>query len=267
MLFSYMITWAKKHDAIVLNPSFLEYKNYFRNFKDNTIGVIPDGFLQLIKLPESLAIHINESFKRISYRKIKTKNINSFDLSSEKIDYEGKVFEKILSSTKIIFFDGFLFGKRNFNFVREQREYLKNLFEFTVNIQNRSNEILDSIEKPYIVGICMRQGDYKDYLDGKFYLEDNEYKVLLDRIKKHFDDDIGIFVACEEKKKKSLDSGSYFNYGDPAVNIYTLSKCDYLIGPASTFMTWAGFLNNVPACYIDRTNYKSKELVFSEVSF
>ena len=100
-----------------------------------------------------------------------------------------------------------------------------------------------------------------------FFLEDHEYKMLLDRLKIHFGNDFGIFVACEEKKVKTLDCSAYFNYGDPAVNLCTLSKCNYLIGPASTFMTWAAFLNNVPTCYIDRTNYKSKDLVFEEVSF
>jgi hypothetical protein len=113
----------------------------------------------------------------------------------------------------------------------------------------------------------MRQGDYKNHFGGKLFLEDHEYKILLDRLKIHFGNDFGIFVACEEKKDKTLDSSVYFNYGDPAVNLCTLSNCDYLIGPASTFMTWAAFLNNVPTCYIDRTNYKSKDFAFDEVSF
>ena len=76
---------------------------------------------------------------------------------------------------------------------------------------------------------------------------------------------LALTISCT--KDEILDESAYFNYGEPAVNLCTLSKCNYLIGPASTFMTWAAFLNNVPTCYIDRTNYKSKDLVFEEVSF
>jgi hypothetical protein len=113
----------------------------------------------------------------------------------------------------------------------------------------------------------MRQGDFKDHYGGKLYLEDHDYKVFIHRLKKLFGNNFEIFVACEEIKDKQIDESSYFNYGGPAVNLYTLSKCNYLIGLASTFMTWAAFLNNIPTCYIDRTNFNSKDLVFKEFSF
>ena len=267
MLYSYIISWSEKFNGIVLNPSFIEYEEYFKNFKNNFFGLFPCKVSSKKKIPKFFSYIVIDSFKRISHRKIIIPRINCFDLESENEDYENKSFQTLLRCNNIIFFRGFLFGKRNFRAISDHRNSLKNLFEFSDNVVNRSNEILCSIDKSYIIGVCMRQGDYKHHFGGKLFLEDHEYKILLDRLKIHFGIDFGIFVACEEQKDKTLDSSVYFNYGDPAVNLCTLSNCDYLIGPASTFMTWAAFLNNVPTCYIDRTNYKSKDFAFDEVSF
>ena len=267
MLFSYIIAWANLHNAIVLNPSFLEYKEYFKNFNANGIGLKPSQFNKLIKLPKFLTNLLNESFKRISYRDIRCKKINCFDLETESLDYEGRKFRKLLSYSRMIFFHGFLFGKRNFGLVSSQRKELKCLFEFSNLVLKQSNTILSLIGKQKIVGVCMRQGDYKNHFGGILYLHDHEYKVLIDRVINRLGNDYGIFVACEEKKDKTIHHGAYFNYGDPAVNLCALSKCDYLIGPASTFMTWASFINNVPTCYINRDDFKTKELLFLETTF
>ena len=267
MLYSYIISWSKKFNAIVLNPSFIEYEPYFKNFKSNVFGLTPSKTTPQNKVFKFFSNIVRESFERISYRNIKLHKIVSFDLESENDDYEKESFQELLHHNKVFFFRGFLFGKRNFKLVSNQRIFLKKLFEFSDNVVSQSQEILNSIDKTKIVGVCMRQGDYKDHFNGKLFLEDHEYKVLIDRLKTHFGNEFGIFVACEEKKDEILDEYAHFNHGEPAVNICTLSKCDYLIGPSSTFMTWAAFLNNVPTCYIDRTNYKSKDLLFAEVNF
>ena len=66
MLFTYMIAWAKQHDAIVLNPSFVEYSSYFKNFDRRVLGIMPNDLLKLIKIPECLLDFLNESFKRMA---------------------------------------------------------------------------------------------------------------------------------------------------------------------------------------------------------
>ena len=267
MLFSYIIAWANQHNAIVLNPSFLEYKKYFRNFNAHVIGIKPSKFYRLIILPKILINIFNESFKRISYRKIKIRKIRCFDLEFENQNYESENFKNILHSNRVVFFYGFLFGKRNFDLVNGQRKDLKALFQFSDDITKQSIEILNLVGKPKIVGVCMRQGDYKNHFGGKLYLRDHEYKILIDRIISLLGNDYGVFVACEEMKNNSVHEEAYFNYEDPAVNLCTLSNCDYLVGPASTFMTWAAFLNNIPTCYIDRENFKTKQLLFQETTF
>ena len=267
MLYSYIITWSKKFDGIVLNPSFMEYKDYFKCFQNNLLGFIKGNAYYSLKIPDFLSKIINDSFKRISYRKLIIPGVIACDLEFENEDYENVSFQRLLSRNKVFFFRGFLFGKRNFKSIHNNRLFLKKIFEFSDNVINQSNQILNSIDKSKVVGVCMRQGDYKNHFNGKLYLEDHEYKFLIDRLKKYFGDDLGIFVACEEKKEEILDEYAYFNYGEPAVNLCTLSKCNYLIGPSSTFMTWAAFLNNVPTCYIDRNNFNTKKLEFSEVSF
>ena len=121
MLYSYVIAWAKKFEGIVLNPSFIEYKNYFKNFESNIFGFIPYKVPTKNKVPKFLTKLINDSFKRISYRKIKIPRVISFDLESENENYEKNSFQSLLSSNKVIFLSGFLFGKRNFKLVSNQK--------------------------------------------------------------------------------------------------------------------------------------------------
>ncbi|MEA5612883.1 hypothetical protein VB671_09130 [Nodularia spumigena UHCC 0040] len=36
----------------------------------------------------------------------------------------------------------------------------------------------------------------------------------------------------------------YFSDDSPVIDLYTLSKCDYIVGPVSTFSEWAAFYGN-----------------------
>ena len=38
----------------------------------------------------------------------------------------------------------------------------------------------------------------------------------------------------------------YFRQGHPVENLHALSRCDYLIGSPSTFLTWPSFIGKVP---------------------
>ena len=103
MLYSYIISWSKKFNGIVLNPSFIEYEEYFKNFKSNVFGLIPCKAPTKNKIPKFFSKMINESFNRISYRKIKIPRIISFDLESENEDYEKNHFKLYYVVAKLFF--------------------------------------------------------------------------------------------------------------------------------------------------------------------
>jgi hypothetical protein len=47
-----------------------------------------------------------------------------------------------------------------------------------------------------------------------------------------------------------------FGTGDLIEDIYAFARCDYLIGPPSTFTMWASFYGNVPLNFILRNDQR-----------
>lgn len=266
MLYSYIISWANKYNCITMNPSFIEYSNYFSFFRNNSIGLVPkkyNFFSDILKLFSNI---FQNSLKRITLRSIRLPFLYKIDLEKEYTNTREINFHKILHRNRIILFHGFLFGDRNFKLLENQRKYLNQIFSFSKEIQKQCLGVIRTINKKKVIGVCMRQGDYKDHFNGKFYLTDDAYKHLISNLQIQYPD-YGFFIACEESKSDFHISNGYISFQNPALNLCILSSCDLLIGPPSTFMTWAAFNRDSPVCYIDKTNWKQKNYTFAPVKF
>ena len=69
MLYSYIISWSEKFNGIVLNPSFIEYEEYFKNFKNNFFGLFPCKVSPKKKIPKLLTIEYFAIFPITGYPK------------------------------------------------------------------------------------------------------------------------------------------------------------------------------------------------------
>ena len=266
MLYSYLIAWASKYNCILMNPSFAEYSNYFSYFKNNPIGLVPKKLNFLSHILKLFSNRFKNSLERITLRSNHFPFLFKIDLINDYINAKEINFFKILQSNKIILFHGFLFGDRDFKLLENQRRNISQIFSFSKEIQKQCIEVLRLITQKEVIGICMRQGDYKDHFNGKLYLTDEEYRGLISRLQIQYPDH-GLFIACEEKKDDFQMSMAVISFQNPALNLCILSSCDLLIGPPSTFMTWAAFYHNTAVCYIDKTNWKQEHYTFAPVTF
>lgn len=96
------------------------------------------------------------------------------------------------------------------------------------------------------VGIHMRRAsDYRSWINGDFFFEVEYYvsviKILHEELKdrKHY-----FFVCSDVKMEESLfdDLPVCYVSASPEDDFKALSECDYVVGPPSTFGTWAAFL-------------------------
>ena len=266
MLFSYVIAWAKKYDCIVMNPSFSEYSSNFTYFKNNPLGLIPFKYNLFSFILKFINRFYQNSLERISLRSKNLPFLHKVDLENDYINTKEINFPKLLSSNRIILFYGFLLGERDFKFVDNQRAYLSQFFSFSQQIQKKCSEVFRKINQKKVIGICMRQGDYKDHFDGKFYLTDVEYMHLISNLQIQYPD-YGFFIACEESKSDFHISNGHISFQNPALNLCVLSHCDLLIGPPSTFMTWAAFYKDTAVCYIDKFSWDQQHYTFRPVTF
>lgn len=106
-----------------------------------------------------------------------------------------------------------------------------------------------------LVGIHIRQGDYERWKGGLFYLTTQEYVKLMWAFVEQFPGKkIGFLICSNEEQDERLFAGLTYatGPGHPVSDLYSLSRCDYIIGPLSTFSQWASFYGKVPLYHVER---------------
>ena len=106
-----------------------------------------------------------------------------------------------------------------------------------------------------VIGIHIRHGDYRTFNNGKYFYTLNEYHVIMQKIAALFPKNkIAFLIASNENLDLSTFANlNYFVIRNSSTvkDLYGLSKCDYIIGPPSTFSGWASLYGNVPIHFIE----------------
>ena len=142
-------------------------------------------------------------------------------------------------------------------------KYYQNLFDPKVDKEKLKQKYLQTENSEKIISVHIRRGDYKDYMDGKFFFEDDIY---IKKIKE-------LLVIIPQKKYKilictndeNLDLERYrTEFGHviqseegPLEDQYLISQTDYLLGAPSTFSQWASVMGEVPYYHI----YEPAEII------
>lgn len=104
-----------------------------------------------------------------------------------------------------------------------------------------------------IIGVHFRRGDYKEFMGGRFYYEDDTYEALMTQLEDLFKGEVKFFICTNGTiGKQVFDNHDAFHVNSPTVahDLYALMQCDYIMGPPSTFSGWASLVGNVPLKYI-----------------
>ncbi|MFV0330627.1 MAG: alpha-1,2-fucosyltransferase [Dysgonomonas sp.] len=107
-----------------------------------------------------------------------------------------------------------------------------------------------------IIGFHIRKGDYETHHGGDYYYEDETIIYYMRQlVVVNFGKKVKFFISSNEE----IDSCKYieFEYFTSAIispidDLYSLSLCDYIIGPPSTFSKWASYYGKVPIKVISK---------------
>ena len=135
---------------------------------------------------------------------------------------------------------------------------IRDLFVPNMDVTERIDVLFENLRRDSnskIVGVHIRRGDYRTFCEGRFYYSDTEIDVFMSQICDIFGNETRFFISSNEaisdlfcKKYHIVDCCN----SKPVEDMYCLSKCDYIIGPYSSFSSWASFYNNVPYCRMKR---------------
>lgn len=103
-----------------------------------------------------------------------------------------------------------------------------------------------------VIGMHVRRGDYKYWNNGKYYYTNNYYAAIAEALQSQLKGNIKFFIASNEPTDELLSKiPNSFSLNISAISdLQSLSMCDYIFGPPSTFSMWASFYGQVPCKFI-----------------
>ena len=141
------------------------------------------------------------------------------------------------------------------NSIKFQQHKIRNYLSPNKKYVVSAKKIINDLRSNYdcIVGIHARRGDYITYLDGihyhswEFYLNwGNETKKALEFSGKK---NVGIVICSDEVPPTSItkrQSVHFSSSNEIMIDINLLFRCDYNLGPPSSFGTWVSWFGKVP---------------------
>lgn len=258
--FSHFIANNLDNKHLLIYPYFEEYKKFFVHIEN-------DGtFLKEHKIRLQFTSNkvINAGLKLICSSlsrfliKLRITNFSFFTIEfcaivRQPVNMNTKAFRK-KAITRVVFSSGWAF--RDYENFKKYSSDLKKIFQ-------PKKEYWDKVEKlesyyrnksDILIGVHLRRGDYKNYKNGKYFYSYDTYKYMMKQVQTLLKGKKCIFIITSNEPVNSnlFNDLNIVNERNSAiVDLCLLSKSDYIIGPPSTFSSWASFFGNTPLCFIE----------------
>ncbi len=250
ILYAHFICFGAEYGIKVYNPSFDEYRPYFK--KQSNFGKI-----------------FNRIYYIVAYcmaRLLDQLSINNNIVSCKHIDWEEAIVldKKKVNNflfTSLCFIQGWKY--RNNELLQKHRKLVLDTFEPHLNyikqIQDYFNENFSANQ--VIIGVHIRRGDYLKFENGKYFYEFTDYKKFMEQVCDCFaDKNLKFLISTNDKKASAffntIDLECVMAPGHELLDLYSLSKCHYIIGPPSTYTLWASLYGLVPLQMIQSKEYQ-----------
>lgn len=264
------------------NPSFYEYGSKFRmprnkiidtllfrpfkNYRGRRGDLKPRTFRLAYKLCAK-AIQAGRSGNVVS--SVNSEN-KAYYLSPSR-ESEGNL-KALEESDKNVYFIGWLF--RNPRGLERYRKEIIEYFRPALEIEEHAESIIKGLRGKYekVIGIHIRQGDYKDFKGGKYFIPQERVREILSEYARENILDAGktaFIVASDGPVDESLfkNLNVHFSKEDAVTDLFLLSRTDAILGSDSSFGDFAAWYGNIPHIVfkkepIDWAYYSDKKAFF-----
>ena len=239
--FANLVAFSETYKVPLLVASFSEYRKDFPFFDENPHCLYPTA-------REAAPIASRPFLLRLAGGLGLVPKVRFWQPGSVYFDDEDSQDPRIelMKCLPFVVFEGWDFRSRRA--IRELRE------KIIAPFRPRS-VVLEEVERriallrghgDVIVGVHIRWGDYRG-TDRFFDL--SEYTARMKEIRNLFSPSPVVFgiSSPEEISQASLRENCFFlSNGSALEDLYTLARCDYIIGPPSTFSMWASYYGGKP---------------------
>lgn len=155
--------------------------------------------------------------------------------------------------------------RRDTRYLQQTLPVLQQIFRPADDIVARAEALVGQLrqEADLVVGVHIRRGDYATWHNGRFFYGLDDYHRFMLRVQSLYADRrVAFFISSNEAFPADIFTGCRCaRFGkEPSgavLDLYTLSLCDRIMGPFSSYSRWASFIGRVPLCFLE---YKGQEI-------
>lgn len=170
-------------------------------------------------------------------------------------------YQKVFIESKHTFCYGFFFRSKETTL--KYRKVYQEMFNPNFDkIPLTQNWLQRDFPQQKLVAIHIRRGDYIGFEGGRYFYSDQVFLTKMQEMQDVLNQKPKFILFTNDG---NLDLSLYLNSfpnqvilsnNKVAVDHYLLSKCDYIIGPPSTFTLWASYIGEVNLFQINDPNEK-----------
>lgn len=162
--------------------------------------------------------------------------------------------------SKVVICEGW--GLRAVNALGKHRAAVSDLLRLSDKVVRNADAFIESLKPCHgklVFGFHIRRGDYRSYRNGEYFFSDGDWQRWIGQCRDLAESQgarfQGIAVSNESINEivgecDDVVVGPGAQYEDLAV----LSKCDYIVGPPSTYSGWASFAGRRPIMVLERSS-------------
>ncbi len=217
---------------LIFFSSFYRGRNFFRRLYPK--------YVQFIKNNRSSRVIIDEDIFYLAPTQESSGRLLSLEKDDGPIYLIGRLFRNLVGLLK---------------YHQEIVDYFKPQLE----IAKRVETIIWPLQKKYkhLVGVHIRQGDYKQYDGGQHYFSSAEVLIILKEYLNVSNQKLSetVFVICSDGQINPEDFANLnvvISRENEGVDLFLLASCAVIIGANSSFGAFASYLGNIPLIVFQR---------------
>lgn len=281
VLFSHLIAHClDEADASVVFPEFAAHGDFFMEFSGgNTFSFpldrdLPSWTRSMFLLSAWKVLF--KTLRKLGIRRLGVPGLNLLwhDTVGITVDYDTDIAQSLppaRSGTEIVGLFGWRY--RHQQSLETHADTIRKILRIEQGIVDRSKSFIEQLRKDdenvAILGIHHRGGDYRHEYGGRRFVEmDKLLALALDYVESTGRPHLMIVFSNEDVHvPEELRDTVFGGPGGQIEDFCTLSLCDRIIAPMSTFSGFAAFLGDVPTAVVDSRCERIRETDFVRLDY
>ena len=261
-LFANLVAYAAEHGHRLANVTFHSYAHLFETTRGDVYCryPVPDRQSWLDRIP-GVAGAIRKT--RLFYHVIRYLSLlnEKWPLFGKRVvtlrERPGQLIilletpevQAQIAEANVVFVYGWIF--RAPGAMRRQAEKVRAYFRPIEAYERASAQAVAPLRKDaeVVIGVHVRQEDYRRWRKGSCFFTMPQYAAWMSELAGQFPGQKVSFLVCSDELRRPEEFPGLtvgFGPGSAMGDLYALAKCDYILGPLSSYSQWASFYGNKP---------------------